>query len=107
MNEQYAETMETDTGHIVVAIRDLGTTDLSLGRAPDGEYVGVLNADIRAGRSLDQRRTLANAVIERFGEQFDIPTEHCYVFYSEHPGEDFHLEEGAMDSWSDTEADRD
>jgi len=34
-----------------------------------------------------------------------VTAEHCYVVYTEHPGEDFHLTEGPLEGWAETEAD--
>jgi len=101
--ELYADVMETGTGHVAVTVRD--GARLSLGRAGADEPVAVLNADIRAGRSADQRRELAAAVIEELEKRWGVPSENTYVVYTEHPGEDFHLEEGALKSWSDSESD--
>lgn len=95
--------METGTGHIAVTIREYEDEALSLGRADSGEPVGFLNADTRAGRSMEQRRTFADDVIEQFGEAFDVPADNCYVIYTEHPGEDFILSEGPLDSWGESE----
>lgn len=107
MTERYAETMETGTGHVAVTVRELDRPSLALGRAPAGEPVGLLNADVRRGRSYEQRRAFAEAVIDRMGEWLDVPREHCYVVYTEHPGEDFVLAEGPLGSWSEEEADPD
>lgn len=99
----YAEVMDTGTGHVAVTVREEAT--LSLGRAGADEPVAVLNADVRAGRSADQRRDLAVAVIEQLGERWGVPAENVYVVYTEHPGEDFHLQEGTLDAWTADEAD--
>lgn len=96
--ERYADVMDTGTGHVGVTIRDGAT--LALGRVPADEPVAFLNADVRAGRSPEQRRTLAVAVIEEIADRWDVPAENQYVIYTEHPGEDFHLHEGALDSWT-------
>lgn len=102
VTELYADRMDTGTDHIGVTVRDEAT--LALGRADPGESVAFLNADIRAGRTIEQRRNLAVTIIDELHERWGVPTENIYVIYTEHPGEDFHLEEGALDSWSDTEA---
>jgi len=98
----YAELMETGTDHVGVTVRD--GAFLTLGRATSDEPVAFLNADIRAGRSFEQRRELAEAVIEALAEHWDVPPENTYVVYTEHDGEAFHLSEGALASWSDSEA---
>jgi phenylpyruvate tautomerase PptA (4-oxalocrotonate tautomerase family) len=104
VTDEYAETMKTGTGHIAVTVRSLADDALALGRAPENAPVAVCNADIRRGRSADQREAFAAAVIDRLDDLFGVPTEHCYVVYTEHPGEDFVLTEGPLDSWSGTEA---
>lgn len=99
--ERYGEVMETGTGHVAVTVRSVDS--LTLGRAPEGEAVAVLNADVRAGRSLEQRERFASEAIERLAA-LGIPAAHCYVVYTEHPGEDFLLAEGTLDSWTESEA---
>lgn len=100
--ERYAELMDTGTGHVGVAVRD--DAALALGRADPDDPVAVLNADVRAGRSTDQRRELAVAVMDELDDRWGVPSENVYVVYTEHPGEDFHLREGALTSWSTDEA---
>jgi len=101
VTDLYADVMDTGTGHVGVTVRDGGA--LALGRAGADEPVAFLNADIRAGRSAAQRRELAVAVIEAMDDRWGVPPENAYVVYTEHPGEDFHLEEGSLDSWTDAE----
>jgi len=104
--ELYAEVMDTGTGHVGVTVRD--GASLALGRADADDRIAFLNADVRAGRTAEQRRELAVAVMEELHERWDVPTENVYVVYTEHPGEDFHLREGALSSWSvDETADED
>ena len=91
----YAEIMDTGTGHVGVTVRD--GASLSLGRADADDRIAFLNADVRAGRTAEQRRELA--VVEELHDRWDVPTENVYVVYTEHPGADFHLREGALSSW--------
>jgi 5-carboxymethyl-2-hydroxymuconate isomerase len=102
--ERYSDVMETGTGHIAVTIRELDATALSLGRAPEDGPVAALNADVRAGRSADQRQAFARAVIDHLDAELGVPAAHCYVVYTEHDGPDFVLNEGPLASWSDDEA---
>lgn len=97
--ERYAEEMDTTTGHIAVTIREHEAANLSLGRAANGP-VAVVNADVRGGRSAEQRRAFAERVIAELASRFSIPETNTYVVYTEHPGEDFHLAEGSLRSWS-------
>ena len=99
--DRYADVMETGTGHVAVTIRDEATVDM--GRAGRDEPVALLNADVRAGRSVDQREAYAMAVIDEFEARWAIPPDNTYVIYTEHPGEDFLMAEGALDSWSASE----
>jgi len=104
--ELYAEVMDTGTGHVGVTVRD--GASLALGRADADDRIAFLNADVRAGRTAEQRRELAVAVVEELHERWEVLTENVYVVYTEHPGEDFHLREGALSSWSvDETADED
>jgi phenylpyruvate tautomerase PptA (4-oxalocrotonate tautomerase family) len=98
VTDRYAEVMDTGTGHVAVAVRD--DAALSMGRADPGRPVAVLDADVRAGRDSAQRRTLAADVVAHLDERLGVPAANTYVVYTEHPGEDFHLAEGALDSWS-------
>ena len=98
----YAEIMDTGTGHVGVTVRD--GASLALGRADADDRIAFLNADVRAGRTAEQRRELAVAVMGELNERWEVPTENVYVIYTEHPGEDFHLREGSLSSWSSDEA---
>jgi phenylpyruvate tautomerase PptA (4-oxalocrotonate tautomerase family) len=100
----YAERMETGTAHVAVTVRQLDHASLALGRASADEPVAVCNADVRQGRTADQREAFATAVIDRLADDFGVPPDHCYVVYSEHPGEDFLLAEGPLASWSAAES---
>ena len=102
VTDLYAEVMATGTGHVAVTVRD--EASLAMGRAGPDEPVAVLDADIRAGRSLDQRRELAAAVIEGVSDRWDVPPENTYVVYTEHPGEDFVLDEGPLETWAGDES---
>ncbi|MFB6122070.1 MAG: tautomerase [Haloferacaceae archaeon] len=103
--DRYADAMDTGTGHVAVTVRERDPTELRLGRAPRGDPVGLLNADVRAGRSREQRHTFAQAVVDYLDDELDVPAAHCYVVYTEHPGADFVLSEGPLESWRDDETD--
>lgn len=98
----YAEIMDTGTGHIGVTVRD--GASLALGRVSTEDPVAFLNADIRSGRTFEQRRKLAVTVIDELEDRWDIPVENVYVIFTEHPGDDLHLLEGALTPWSAVEA---
>lgn len=104
VTQAFAEVMETGTGHVAVSVRECERGALALGRGGSDEPVGLLDADVRAGRTSEQRATLASRVIEYFDQELGVPEDNCYVVFTEHPGSDFHLAEGPLASWSDDEA---
>ena len=100
----FAQVMQTGTDHIAVSIREHGIYNLDIGRAKDHERgIALINADIRLGRSMIQRRDLAVGFIDILDELLDIPKEQVYVTLTEHKGEDFHLTERYLASWSEGE----
>jgi phenylpyruvate tautomerase PptA (4-oxalocrotonate tautomerase family) len=100
----FATVMDTGTDHIGVTLRSYGPGDLAFGRAegPHGR-IAFLNADIRKGRTADQKRRLALAIIDELHRTWGIPKKAVYVIYTEHDGENFQLEERVLPSWSSGE----
>jgi phenylpyruvate tautomerase PptA (4-oxalocrotonate tautomerase family) len=104
MKQLFSEVMDTGTDHIAVSIREHGTYNLDIGRARDHEKgIALINADIREGRSMAQRRDLAVGFIDVFDELLGLLREQVYVTLTEHKGEDFHLAERYLRSWSEGE----
>lgn len=100
----FSNVMDTGTDHISISIREFGTYNLSIGRVKEPEKgIAVVNADIRNGRSMQQRRTLTLGFIELLSKSMNIPKEHIYVTLTEHKGEDFHLFEKYLASWQEGE----
>lgn len=96
----FAEVMDTGVDHIAITIREYGLYNLYLGRVKDHEQgIALVNADIRAGRTQEQRRTLALGFIRELQRLLSIPPENVYVTFTEHKGEDFHLNERFLASW--------
>jgi 5-carboxymethyl-2-hydroxymuconate isomerase len=104
VTERFAEVMETGADHVGVSIRVRDRGELTLGRASPGEDVAFVDADVRAGRTDKQRRLLATSIIELLSEQWGVPEANIYLVYTQHEGRDFHLAEGALASWDETEA---
>lgn len=104
VRQLFAKVMDTGTGHISVSIRECGTHDLSIGRVTEPEKgVALVNADLRQGRTIEQRRALVLGFIELLHQMFNIPREHVYVTLTEHRGEDFHLSERYLADWQQGE----
>lgn len=100
----FAQVMDTGTEHIAVSIREHGTYNLDIGRATDHQKgIALVNADIRQGRSMAQRRELAVGFIVAMDELLHVPREQIYVTLTEHRGEDFHLTERYLGDWSEGE----
>jgi phenylpyruvate tautomerase PptA (4-oxalocrotonate tautomerase family) len=96
----YAEEMATTTGHVAVVVREHAAENLSLGRAVDGPLC-FLNADVRAGRSFERKRTFALATMDLVHDRFDVPNENLKVVFSEHAGEEMMGVDRVGGDWSD------
>ena len=104
VRQLFSETMDTGTDHISISIREFGTYNLSIGRADEPEKgIAVVNADIREGRTMKQRRTLTLGFMDLLEDAWNIPKEQMYVTLTEHKGEDFHLLEKYLASWQEGE----
>ena len=98
--ERFSEIMETGTDHVGVILRCHSRDDLVFGRTGPGGDVAFVNADIRLGRTRDQKRRLALAFIDEVHAALGVPKRAVYVVFTEHDGEHFQLEERVLPSWS-------
>lgn len=97
----FAEVMDTGTDHVAVTLRCLGPDDLTFGRAaPSGGRAVFVNADIRLGRTREQKRRLALAYIDEAARSLGVAREAVYVIFTEHDGEHFQLSDRVLPSWS-------
>lgn len=104
VRQLFADIMDTGTDHISISLREFDTYNLSLGRVAKPELgVAIINADIRAGRSLEQRRSLCLGLMDLVKQRLGIPRENMYITLTEHKGEDFHLHEKYLASWQQGE----
>ena len=99
IEEAFAEVMDTSRDHITISIKEYNTYNLSIGRTKSGDIVCLMDLDIREGRSLEQRRTLALRFMSIVNEEFKIDNRNQYITFTEHKGEDFHLIEKYLASW--------
>jgi phenylpyruvate tautomerase PptA (4-oxalocrotonate tautomerase family) len=98
---QFAEVMDTGTDHIAVTLRCFAPEDLTFGRAaPGGGRAVFVNADIRLGRTRDQKRRLSLGYIDLAARAFGVAREAVYVILTEHDGEHFQLSDRVLPSWS-------
>lgn len=104
VRQLFSEVMDTGTDHISISIREFGTHNLSIGRVNRPEQgIALVNADIREGRTMAQRRTLTLGFMDLLHKTWAIPKEHMYVTLTEHKGEDFHLLEKYLAGWQEGE----
>jgi hypothetical protein len=96
----YADRMATSTGHVAVALRDEG--HLSLGRAVEGRRL-FLDADVREGRSFEQKRSFALAAMDEARDRFDVPAPNLKVVFTEHAGEQMMGYDRVGGDWSPAE----
>lgn len=99
VREHFAAIMSTGTDHIGITFRCYQEDDLVFGRAGDDGKIAFLNADIRLGRTAEQKRRLALAIMNEIGSRWGLPQEHLYIIYTEHDGPDFQLSDRVLPSW--------
>jgi len=99
VREHFATIMNTGTDHIGITFRCYRHGDLVFGRAGSDGPIAFLNADIRLGRSAEQKRRLALAIMSEIGGHWQVPEEHVYIVYTEHDGPDFQLSDRVLPSW--------
>lgn len=100
--ETYAEVMDTGTGHVGVSVVE---SDPQLGGADPDAPVALVNADVRVGRTVEQRHALARRLTTELGDRFGIPERTVYVVVTEHEGTDFVLGGDPLDDWDASEGD--
>jgi phenylpyruvate tautomerase PptA (4-oxalocrotonate tautomerase family) len=97
----FSEIMDTGTDHIAVTLRCFAPEDLTFGRAaPSGGRTAFVDADIRLGRTKDQKRRLALAYIDEIASTWSVAREAVYVIFTEHDGEHFQLSDRVLPSWT-------
>jgi phenylpyruvate tautomerase PptA (4-oxalocrotonate tautomerase family) len=100
----FSEIMDTGTDHIAVTLRCYAPEDLTFGRAAaTGGRTAFVNADIRLGRTKEQKRRLALAYIDEISRTWGLSREAVYVIFTEHDGEHFQLSDRVLPSWSSGE----
>lgn len=100
----FAEIMDTGTDHIAITLRGYSGNDLYFGRAVNpGAGIVFLNADIRLGRTAEQKRRLALAIIAEIHQRWQVPRESIYIIYTERQGELFQLSDRVLPNWSSGE----
>lgn len=98
----FADIMDTGTDHTAVTIRCFATHDLSFGHATAADDgIAFVNADIRDGRTTEQKRRLSLACIDELGQRFGVPGQNVYVVLTEHPGEHFQLHDRVLPTWAE------
>ena len=99
VKQHFSEIMSTGTDHIGITFRCYAPGDLVFGRAGEEGKIAFLNADIRLGRTADQKRRLALAILDEISRKWEMPEENIYIIYTEHDGPDFQLSDRVLPSW--------
>ncbi|WP_435066007.1 tautomerase family protein [Halobaculum sp. EA56] len=102
--ETYGAVMDTGTDHVGVVVAE---SDPRLGRAGADDPVALVNADVRAGRTVEQRHDLARRLTAELDDRFGVPEETVYVVFTEHEGADFVLGGEPLASWDAGEGEAD
>lgn len=99
--ELYADVMESETEFLSVNFRPSAREDLWLGRADPDAPVVVLEADVRAGRSLADRREFALRFMERVRSEWALPAANMKVVFTEHEGSHMMGYDRVGEDWSE------
>lgn len=99
LRDHFAAIMNSGTDHTGITFRCYQHDDLVFGRAAEDGQIAFLNADIRLGRTADQKRQLALAIMNELSVRWGLPKEHVYIIYTEHDGPDFQLSDRVLPSW--------
>ena len=99
----FSEVMDTGTDHIAITIREYDKYSLTIGRASPIDDICLMNLDIREGRTIEKRRELALRFMEIVKNNLGINTKNQYITFTEHKGEDFHLVEKYLATWTSGE----
>ncbi|MDT8440109.1 MAG: hypothetical protein RQ723_00435 [Desulfuromonadales bacterium] len=99
VKQHFATIMSTGTDHIGITFRCYAPGDLVFGRAGEEGRIAFLNADIRVGRTAEQKRRLSLAIMAELEQRWQMPQAHVYVIYTEHDGPDFQLSDRVLPSW--------
>jgi hypothetical protein len=102
ITDRYTDEMATTAGHVAVTVREHPPAAMSLGRAEDGP-IAVLDADVRRGRSLQQRRAFALGIIDWLDEEWDVPRPNAKVAFTEHVGDQLTGADRVGGEWSPEE----
>lgn len=104
VKKHFSTIMDTGTDHVAVTIRCYQKHDLAFGHAGDpGEGIAFVNADIRGGRTSEQKRNLSLAFIDEINRRWQVPKKNMYVILTEHAGEHFQLFDRVLPGWSEGE----
>ena len=102
--DNFSTIMDTGTDHIGITFRCYATDDLVFGRSEKPEEgIAFLNADIRLGRTKQQKRELALAIMNDLNQTWGVPMASIYIIYTEHDGPHFQLDDRVLPSWAEGE----
>lgn len=95
----YAEVMESQTSFVSIKFHPISEGDLWLGRADPESDIVLVEADVREGRPVSQRRKFALECMEKFHAEWEIPHSNMKVVFTEHEGVEMMGYERVGDDW--------
>ncbi len=99
VEKSFSDIMQTGIDHIAVSIREQKLSNLSLGRAKKGDYICLMNFDIRSGRNKKQILKLIKTIMGGVNKMFKIKVSNQYTTITNHLGYEFNLFEKSLSSW--------
>ncbi|MFY0254179.1 4-oxalocrotonate tautomerase family protein [Chitinophaga sp. 30R24] len=105
MGEVFSEIMHTNPMRITVSIRELG--EGSIWRCSEGDPTpgALLMLDVRQGRSIAVRATLAKALIDVCTEMLSLEKHQLNIEFTQHSGDEMYhaIWGGFSDDWEPDE----
>ena len=99
----YAEIMQTQSWRPNVAIRELGPGNIARLGADGLEPVAMVLAEIRRGRSTDDRLALARGIAATCAPLLRLPPERVLVEFTVHAGDEMYREGQWVGEWTASE----
>jgi phenylpyruvate tautomerase PptA (4-oxalocrotonate tautomerase family) len=106
LGREYAAIMQTSPAIVKVGFRELGPDNLFRCGAPGGgaEPVAVGQCDIRRGRPLEQRDSLAAALVAAVAEILGVDPASVELEFTQHAGDEMYRRGAFAADWSAEES---
>ncbi|MFN2461318.1 MAG: hypothetical protein ABR591_11620 [Candidatus Velthaea sp.] len=102
--ELYARVMETQSRIVTVGFRELGAANVMRYDGHAAHPTVAIMCDIRRGRPPEQRRRLAEAMVETVAAALSWPKERIVLEFTQHDGDEMYRDGGYVRDWNAAEA---